>query len=403
MSTQIIYAKSTNSGAPQVTNTWGSITNLLQKVLVEGYLVSTITATAVENDLLKITCANKHGLVNLQTINLLTSSETTSSIFTVVFKVFDDFSFFIKRNSVTSTDFYQGSVKIPPLGWEVLYNLDNKAVFKPTSTEGPNHPLFVSNKKPYEGYLDSSIKFANFGLAEEFLDNFEPRGLTEPTQWSTLTPQGTGTTMAFGFNRIFHNAHASWNWESNNYHMNTENGSCDWLIVGNDSYFYLHLKVGPSKDAYILFGAGNYDSFIEGFKHNSFVAGCLFNDVTTSSVNSLDYSGLFCNGAHVKTLSGVSDISVKKLTVHSYMNMTYSGGSEVLSNDSSYIHMFKAYLKDSSNQLAGSLKGLYWLANTVPFSNFRVYNQGNGLYLPVPVYYKGVGQVALKIGEFDES
>ena len=42
MSNQIFFAKSTNQGAPQVTNSWGALVSLLKTILIDGYVVAPV-------------------------------------------------------------------------------------------------------------------------------------------------------------------------------------------------------------------------------------------------------------------------------------------------------------------------------------------------------------------------
>lgn len=398
MSNQIFFAKSTNQGAPQVTNSWGALVSLLKTILTDGYVVAPVQSVVQEGTDVKVTCTSTHSLEQFQTISLVSNATSETYLTARIVKIDDSTSFTIKVEASQNVPTSNMLVKIPSAGWEVLYSLDNKAVFKPTSTNGPNHFLFVDNSIP-SGYTTSHVKFATFGLAERYAYGFTPEGLTNPNVWSDLQSTGTGTNRLFGVNKIFHNYAFSLN--GSTALQASVAGDCKWTIVYTNSYFYLHLQTNPTLTTltYILMGCGNYTSFIEGFNYNSFLSTCNTNTTMATGPLPTEYSGLYSKNSSLQTLTGLFNRNVQTMIAHTY-DITHSGYSDVLSSKSPP-HLFKVYLKDTEKNLLGILDNLYWTASKLPFVSNQVFSIAKTLYLPLEVQIdaSNAGQVILKIGE----
>lgn len=401
MSNQIFFAKSTNQGAPQVTNSWGALVSLLKTILTDGYVVTPVQSVVQEGTDVKVTCTSTHSLEQFQTISLVSNATSETYLTARIVKIDDSTSFTIKVEASQNVPTSNMLVKIPSAGWEVLYSLDNKAVFKPTSANGPNHFLFVDNSIP-SGYTTSHVKFATFGLAERYAYGFTPEGLTNPVNWDDLNPKGTGTSMTLGHSKIFYGISTSYDVNSSYAPTyGSTNGNCDWFLIGDESYYYLISGLRTNSTNSIITGAGQYDCIHAGYNFNTFMNTMSYDAQAANGAASLhlDYSSLAANTRQLRTLSGYNNLSGNVLSTSSYSGVLNSGATNVLSN-AGPTNLFKVYVRDSNNILMGTLKNIYWLAVAQPYTNRQIFKQGDSIYIAISTYLNSANcQVVFKIGE----
>lgn len=390
-----------NINAPKLDNTWGSLIRVLKSCLSEGFGEKPVDAYNVFGETVTLTFTEAHGFLQHQLITVTGAEETPLDGTYRVTDVPDTKSLKFQITKAVPTITTILTVRLDPLGWETLYDEDNKAVFKTSATEGPNHCLFVDNSLP-TGYTTTWAKFANFGLAEDHSAAFEPKGLTHPAVWSDLNPKGSGASMTLGANKIFYNVNSSYDLGSSiapTY--GSTNGSVDWYLIGDGSYFYLlnGIKIGSTN--MIMTGMGQYDCLHAGFNHNTFLCPMSYDAQAANGTSnmSLDFCSLASTNRGLKTLANYADTSGKVLNTSSYNGLVSSGSSNILGS-AGPTNLFKVYVRDSRNILMGSLKNIYWLAVQQPYSNRQIFKQGSDIYIAITSYLSNTScQVVFKIGE----
>jgi len=399
---KIKWYSSFNTNAPKLDNSWGALVNVLKKCLVEGFGAVQSSSTSFNGDFLTVTFTEDHGFLQHQLVEVSGSGVTSIDGLQRISKVIDNKQIVLKLNGNSISNISTTlSIKLPSLGWELLYDLSNKAVFKSTADNGPNHCLFVQNNLP-TGYTTTWAKFANLGMAEEYDYDFEPKGLSHPVTWTDLNPKGTGTSMTLGANKIFYNVNSSYDLGSSiapSY--GSTNGNVDWYLIGDGSYFYLlnGIKVGSTN--MIMTGMGQYDCLHAGFNHNTFLCPMSFDTQAANGTSnmSLDFCSLASTTRGLKTLASYADATVKVLNTSSYNGLVNSGSSNILAA-AGPTNLFKVYVRDSRNILMGTLKNIYWLAVQQPYNNRQIFKQGDSIYLAITTYLNNTTcQVVFKIGE----
>ena len=399
---KIKWYSSFNTNAPKLDNNWGALVNVLKKCLVEGFGVVQSSATSFNGDFLTVTFTEDHGFLQHQLVEVSGSGVTSVDGLQRISKVIDNKQIILKLNGNSVSNISTTlTVRLPPLGWELLYDLNNKAVFRTTSQEGPNHCLFVQNNLP-NGYTTTWGKFANIGLAEDHDYDFVPKGLTNPVNWDDLNPKGTGTTMTLGHSKIFYGISTSYD-VSSSYAptYGSTNGNCDWFLIGDESYYYFVSGLRTNSTNSIITGAGQYDCIHAGYNFNTFLNTMSYDIQAANGTSSLtlDYSSLAANTRQLRTLSGYNNLNGSVLSTSSYSGVSSSGSTNVLSN-AGPTNLFKVYVRDSNNILMGTLKNIYWLAVAQPYTNRQIFKQGDSIYIAISTYLNSANcQVVFKIGE----
>lgn len=400
--THLKWYSSANLYAPKLDNTFGAVVNLLKKCLIEGFGEVYSSNVSFKQDLLTITFEQAHGFLQHQLIELSGTGYTAVDGIRRVTEVVDSNTVVVQLNEIVAITLTETIIaKLPPLGWEQLYDNENRAVFKTTAFEGPNHCLFVQNNLP-TGYSASWLKYANLGLAESWGDDETPKGLTNPQKWSDLNPTGRDISMTLGYNKIFHNISSSYdifNQVAPTY--GSSEGNCEWYLVGDNSYYYLINSLKPGTNHSIWSGMGQYDCIHAGYQYNTFLSAMTYHAQTANASASLhlDFSSLGSASRSLYTLSGYNNTDNRTLMTSSYTGIVNTGSSNILSPGGP-VNFFKVYVRDSSHVLMGTLKNIYWLALARPYNNKQIFKQGSNIYLAVSTYFNSADvQAVFKIGE----
>lgn len=398
----IKWYSSFNTNAPKLDNNWGALVNVLKKCLVDGFGSVQSSVTSFNGDFLTVTFTEDHGFLQHQLVEVSGSGVTSVDGLRRISRVIDNKQIVLKLNGNSVSSISTSiTVKLPSLGWELLYDLNHKAVFRTKAEDGPNHCLFVQNNLP-TGYTTTWGKFANIGLAEDYAYDFVPKGLTNPANWDDINPKGTGTSMTLGHSKVFYGINSSYDTGSSYAPTyGSTNGDCDWFLIGDESYYYLISGLRVNSTNSIITGAGQYDCIHAGYSFSTFLNTMSYDIQIASGTSSLhsDYNSLVSTPRQLRTLAGYNNLNSKVLSTSSYQGIVTSGTTNILSN-AGPTNLFKVYVRDANNILMGTLKNIYWLAVTQPYNNRQIFKQGDSIYIAISTYLNGANcQVVFKIGE----
>lgn len=403
---KIKWYSSFNTNAPKLDNNWGALLNVFQKCLVDGYGQVQIASFNFNQNVVTVTTSSPHGFLQFQTVLIEGTGATELDKEHHVFNVMTETQFQIelKNTSLQSLAANSATVKLPSLGWEIVFSDTGRAIFKSKAEEGPNHCLFVQDKL-LTGYTTSWAKFASTALAEDFDGTFNFRGRSDLANIADMGGLGSGTSMRLPSGKIYY-ATAGSNGVSNTTitpSSGSTNGNQTWYLIGDGSTFYIVNSIHPSSTNFQYSGFGQYNCYHQGFRYNSFIANFLWNDqAANNGANfSMDTAGLTSTYKSVKTLGIYGKSTTGILYLNSYNGISYSGNSNLLSS-SGPINLFEVYLRDSNSVLMGTLKNLYWLAVATPYRNQQIFQQGNSVFIALNTYANNyLCQVVLKLAELE--
>lgn len=389
--------------APQLSNTWGALTNILDSCLVTGYGSAFPSDIQVSGSKVTFTYTAAHGYLQYQVISVSGTGSTQLDTEHRILSVSSDgLSFVIEVSEVTAVSATNVETKLAPLGWENLYTDANKRVYKTTSKDYKNYYYFVDNECP-AGYTTTWAKYARVGIAEGWVGDMEPAGLTIPADWDTWKPSGTGTTMQLGHGKIW-------------YHTNTDasntttptavaaNGNGNWYIIGCESYVYIFNTTRPNSVNYLQSGFGMYQPLHKGFQYNAFLSCSSYLHAAnqTTSLHT-DHNTLVYINRATMTFSGYGNLNDKSLYPLCFSNITYSGQANQLGVGGP-INYFTPIFRDSTSVLMGSPEGLYWLGRIQPYTHEAIINKGGIIHLALNIVANGQAcQVVLLIGDLNEA
>lgn len=269
--TKTKYISSDRVGTPSLENEYGSLNNLLKKILVEGYNPREALGLAFDplNSLITIELPLNHGFYlnqviavsGLEHVELNKEFRIVETDLTTI-KVFSEN--LGKYDSEISTTFV---VKGAPLGFSTVYNNQEEGVSCFKVGRGSSGILKVVDALPPNQYEQTWAKFARVSFGTEldsagyFKDNIKSPFHPDYPNSDLYGNNVQGATGIHGF--------AKWDYaiSSNTYNFTEVNISkgvfpTDWRIVGDDKTFYLMIRsMGRANYSYNLLGYGDYATY----------------------------------------------------------------------------------------------------------------------------------------------
>ena len=382
--TKTRYIESYFGGTPVLQNEYGSLNNLLTKVLAEPYNTQSIEKVTLDSDQIYFTLASGHGYHPEQVIQLIGSNEIE---FQKEYRVVsaDSNSISVKNNtSILIPPTGEMQLQGVPLGYDIVYkNLEKGVIcFRNKSTISPGILKSIDSVPP-NGYETTWSKYARVVIGTEvdaegnFIDNFKA---PYHGQFPDAEKSGNGVLGAAGIH-----GYAKWVYSSQMSSNSQESvepapdyqGS--WSIVGDDKTFYLMInpsgKPGSPEHGCDLVGYGTFKSYnpLEIYNiclqaKDGFIPA---NDNTVKSPSRArsffgayvsDYSGFLLTDIYGNNRSGFN----KSTTVGNYMSNRYTNTPWQDGNLKAYdtaLRVMKSemLIKDHNNFIRGEHRGIFGL------------------------------------------
>lgn len=270
LDSKVKYISSEMLGTPVLKNEFGSLNNLLKKVLTEGFNTRVVSAfnVNIEEQIATLTVPLNHGYTPNNVVSISGASE---EFFNGQFRVLDTtgttvtigFSSAPERTEAsTATEI---TISLAPLGYTLAYENEVEGVlcFKNKSLKSPAI-LKSIDKLPPNGYNTSWAKYTRVVIGQNidsdgnFVNNIKtPHWVSYPdSEYSGNKVSGAGGIHGF----------AKWDYAiHNNYDFMESyvpvagNFPTDWRIIGDDKTFYLMIRaMGKNRYSYNVLGFGNY-------------------------------------------------------------------------------------------------------------------------------------------------
>lgn len=255
-------------GTPELNNEYGSLNNLLKKVLTEYYNPQEVLEVSRTLDTYNIFLNINHGFLKDQVIELRHASfDTFNTQYRILNTTLNSIEIIaLSENVLEPQPDKSLEVLGAPLGYSVVYeNLEDGVLcIKNTSTNSPAI-LRSIDKLPPNSYENSWSKFARVTIGQNidgqgmFIDNIKaPYHPDHPYAEEV----GNGVSGAAGIHGF-----AKWRYSLGNNYESTEHRPpagtfpTKWRIVGDSNTFYLMIHTTGLTDlsySYDLVGYGNY-------------------------------------------------------------------------------------------------------------------------------------------------
>lgn len=373
------------TGAPVLTNNWGSLTALLDACLVNGFnLQSIITITRSESTA-TATLTSGHGFTVDQVV-LITGCDQPqyNGEFTITAVSSTSVSFIISGTPISpATSTTSMSIKVAPLGFDIAFTGTNKRAYRSPNPLSNRHYLRVDDSLP-SGYTTTWAKFARVTIAEgmsdidTFVGGRAPYDPASPTK--NEIPSGTSTTQYAGWFKWYY-ARQSYSESSGD----NGNWSRSWVLIGDDRGFFLSNSSGYGGDWRILHAFTDFDSYKAGDNYASYL-------IASERYQQVSYSG--GSYPYNDAYSAYSQNTTGKVCIRNYtqigentrlgMLSLNDGNSSNISGRSSNIPfpngpdygliLHPIYLRetDSGGHLRGVLPGIYWIHQNQPYAHLTL-------------------------------
>lgn len=240
--TDIKWFSFDNTNAPQLSNTWGCMIDVLDACLVTGFGSQLVSSIVIEDGVAIATFSGAHNFKQFQVVEFSGATEPTlNAEFKVLGLTANTIEFLVDLpNQVTDGAI---SCKLAPLGWNKKFAGTQKAVYQAKDTIANPYFLRVDNSlDPL--YAASYAKYGKVGILESCtgIDDLTGRQApfvdNEPTRNWVATESGSSVRNGwFKWQYAVHEGSAAGNiyYESEG----ATNGNRPWVLIGNDSGFFI--------------------------------------------------------------------------------------------------------------------------------------------------------------------
>ena len=409
-STDIKFYVHTNTNAPQLTNNFGCMIDVLDACLVNGFGSQTVSTLTASGTTVTATFGSAHNFMQYQVIKIAGVNQTEFNGEHRILTVPDANTITFELAAVPSVTTATGTItsSLPSLGWLKPFSGTGKAAYRSSNTLLASRPFLRVVDALDPAYTATYAKYAKVGIVEDMTDIDTMLGVQAP--YDSANPNKNWLGTGSGTSAI--NGWAKWYYACNaenfiNETQGASTGNRNWILVGSSDYFYILPSVIPSNTNVVIYGFGAYKSLINADTSNSFLS-CTLNSVSVNtSFFRGTYTGLTDNQAATKILlqrgysQAAQSITATNTSLNAGQAVMYSGsfnyiGAFNLTNVAPFAPVFI-----NETVLRGEMYGLYWLFQNRPYFNYKLIEKNSGLYIAVNVIQSSgtLGQVILKIGD----
>ena len=414
-STDIKYYLFTNTGAPQLSNNFGCMIDLLDACLVNGFGSQTVSTLTASGTTVTATFGSAHNFMPYQVIKIAgaTQTEYNGEFRILTVPNVDSITFQLAAAPSVTTATGTISCSLPPLGWLKPFSGTGKAAYRSSNALLASRPFLRVVDALDAAYTSTYAKYAKVGIVEDMTDIDAMLGVQAP--YDSANPDknwvgtGSGTTGINGWARWYYAANgAVYTGLTNS--QTPAAGNRQWLLVGNSDYFYiLPTSTVPSATVNTqhasAYGFGAFKSLLNADNSCTFLQSHLTLSSNGASVNanfglvsSLVSSPLlllrdYAQSANYKT---ANCLSLSSDNAGSGVNNVI--GASTLTNTAPFAPVF--IKEDTTNVLRGQIRNLFWLFQQKPYSNFQLIEKDGALYIAAFIAStSNLGQIVLKIGD----
>jgi hypothetical protein len=386
VSNKVKWMHSGMTGAPVLTNNWGSLTALLDALLVNGFHLKPVSALTREGDIATAVVGSAHGYLVDQVVRIEGAEEPEyNGEFTITATTQDSIQFAVAGSPQTPATTVLGiTAKIAPLGFEIAFTGENKRAYRSPNPLSTRPFLRVDDSLP-DGYTTTWAKFGRVTLAEDMVDIETFVGARAPFDPAAPTrnelPSGSGTSMYSGWFK--------WYFARNNTaetYGDNGPGARSWVLVGDDRGFFLACASGWGGDRRVLYTFTDFDSYKPGDNYASFLTASdryrtasewpnSYPNQDTYSTHSLDTTGKICMRDYTQ-VGGNARLGLFSLNDGNNQNVSGRSGSIPFPNGPDYgLILHPIYLRESTGHLRGMLPGMYWIHQNQPYAHLTLIDQ----------------------------
>jgi hypothetical protein len=386
MSNKVKWMHSGMAGAPVLTNNWGSLTAMLDALLVNGFNLKPVLGLTRGDANATATMSAGHGFLVDQVVRIEGCEEPEyNGDFTITAITVNSISFSVSGEPASPATTVLGiTAKIAPLGLEIAFTGENKRAYRSPNPLSTRPFLRVDDSLP-EGYTTTWAKFARVTLAEDMVDVDTFVGARAPFDPANPNanelPSGSGTSMYSGWFKWYYA-------RSNTAETYGDNGDDprSWVLVGDDRGFFLACASGWGDDRRVLYTFTDFDSYKPGDNFASFLTASdrhhtvsawpySYPNQESYSTHSLETTGKVCMRDYTQV---GGNVRLGLFSLNDGNNQNISGRSAAIPfpNGPDYgLILHPIYLRETTGHMRGMLPGLYWIHQNQPYEHMTLIDQ----------------------------
>ena len=409
-STDIKYYVHTNTNAPQLTNNFGCMIDVLDACLVNGFgsqAVSTLTASGTT---VTATFGTAHNFMQYQVINISGATQTEYNgehrILTVPNANTITFELAAAPSVTTATGTINCS--LPSMGWLKPFSGTGKAAYRSSNTLLASRPYLRVVDALDPAYTSTYAKYAKVGIVEDMTDIDTLIGIQAPYDSANPNKNWVGT----GSGASVFNGWAKWYYARGGAPTASVSdtaapatGNRAWVIVGNKDWFYIFNSTVASNTDLLSYGFGSFESALSTDSANIFLS-CTYTYVNASAVlYPADTIALTRGTQNSLLLQRKYDMtgvpSTARISTIAFLNFaeTTTGTTASVTSYAGNIPFAPTFIFETGSIYRGMIPNLYWLFQVKPFTHLSPFTKSSQIYLPINVTSStSSGQLLMGLG-----
>lgn len=237
MPTQVKFYDSTMGGAPQLNNSWGAMTTVLDAVLINGFNLKPITTLSRVGALVTAQCSAHDYRVGATVVIEGAVPAAYNDEFVVTAVTTNSFSFEVTGTPATPATGTM-TAKVASLGWDIAFTGMNKRAYRSRAIES-NRPYLRVDDGLDPLYNTNYAKYAKVTMAQGMSDIDTFVGARAPFDPAFQTRNEVATGSGGGVL----NGWFKWYYARGGENLRDSDGAGDglrsWCVVGDSRGFYI--------------------------------------------------------------------------------------------------------------------------------------------------------------------
>lgn len=242
LNTDVKWFMFDNTNAPQLTNTWGCINDVLDACLVNGFgaqAVQSITVDPISKMLVTVEFGVAHNLKQTQVIKISGANQSEfNGEHRILSSSATSFTYELLKESAVLSSTGTITCALPPLGWKKEFAGSQKAVYR--GNNGLDDIFLRVDSSCSSGAPDNGAKFAKVTMCDAMsgIDTFD--GIQVPYLNSDPLRNHTFSNNSHGWFKWYYavanHQYFSPQWRESDTPVNANR---KWIIVGDESFFII--------------------------------------------------------------------------------------------------------------------------------------------------------------------
>ena len=375
-------------GAPQVNNTNGSLTAMLDAVLVNGFGVRAATGISFSAGIATITFAATHKYLLNQVVEVSGVPQAEyNGQFNVISKTTFTISYYVNGTPPAPTG--TPSVKNPSLNFEIAFTGANKRAYRSKSILSSRLYLRVDDSLD-PSYSDAYSKKGKVTMIESMTDIDTITGSQAPYDPGNLTRNhigtGTGVNAVDGWYKWYYARTQLNGGGQTEDTMATSAANRSWVIIGDDRGFYFFISSDPNNGARTGYCFTDFESFRQGDAFATILTATDFNGAANTPngnyyANSTDFNSKFAASLDVSGKVILKDYQQVGPPIRAgFMGLGSINGQVISGQNTGVVYpngpdygliVHPAYIKQENNHIRGKMPGMMWVHNDQPLQHFE--------------------------------